>query len=67
MEKTNRVQELRWEKNYSIGQLVRFTGLSRGTISKIENDNYDPTRSQMIRLARAFKKPVGEVFDLEHL
>lgn len=65
MRKTNNVRDLRWQKDFSLSQLARIAGMSRSTVSRIENFEVDPTRSQMIKLSKALKKPIGEVFDLE--
>lgn len=64
---TNKVLEIRGDKRWSAEQLARIARLSRSTISRIENDQVDPTRTQMIKIARAFKMPVYEVFDLENI
>lgn len=66
MEKSNRLQEIRWSQGYSIRQFAEISGLSRPTISRIENGIVDPTRSQMIRIAQALNMPVSEIFDLKN-
>lgn len=64
--KTNHITELRGEKNITIGQLVLRTGISKSTLTRIENFQTDPKQSQMIKIARALKTPVCEVFELDY-
>lgn len=65
MEK-NYISRIRGEKGITIGQLVLRTGLSKSTLTRIENFETDPKQSQMIKIARALKTPVCEVFELDY-
>ena len=65
MEK-NYIARIRGEKGITIGQLVLRTGLSKSTLTRIENFETDPKQSQMIKIARALKTPVCEVFELDY-
>ena len=64
--KTNYITEIRGRKNITIGQLVLRTGLSKSTLTRIENFETDPKQSQMIKIARALKTPVCEIFELDY-
>lgn len=65
MEK-NYIARIRGEKGITIGQLVLRTGISKSTLTRIENFETDPKQSQMIKIARALKAPVCEVFELDY-
>ena len=65
MEK-NYISRIRGEKGITIGQLVLRTGLSKSTLTRIENFETDPKQSQMIKIARALKTPVCKVFELDY-
>lgn len=64
--KTNYIAEIRGKQNVTIGQLVLRTGISKSTLTRIENSETDPKQSQMIKIARALKTPVCEVFELDY-
>lgn len=64
MEKSNRLQEIRWNQGYSVRKLAKMSGISKSTISRIENGAVDPTQSQMICIANVLGVPVSEIFSL---
>jgi len=64
MGKTNRLQEIMGEKNLSLRQLERMSGVNYGTISNIEKCETDPKQSVMIAIAKALKMEVVDVFNL---
>ena len=62
---TNKILEIRGKKGITTGQLEIWTGITRQTISRIENMEVDPKQSQMIRISKALKMDVTDVFDLD--
>ena len=59
------VQKIRWEKDYSIEQLARISGVSSAQISRIENGLTIPTIETLCKLARALGCNICELFDCE--
>lgn len=60
---SNRVQELRWAKNWSLRQLSALSGVEHSLIGKIENHQRpNPSVETAIRLARAFDISAEELF-----
>lgn len=62
---TNKILEIRGKKGITTGQLEIWTGITRQTISRIENMEVDPKQSQMIKISKALKMDVADVFDLD--
>ena len=61
----NRLQELRWEKDWSQEQLSRRSGVSRKTIEHIENGTtLSPSVYTAIKLAKALSVSVEDIFIL---
>lgn len=59
----NRLQEIRWEKGWSIEQLARESGVSKTTICTIENKkNVNPSVEVAFRLADALRVDVRDLF-----
>ncbi len=58
----NRIQELRAEKNLTQEDLATAVDVTRATILAIEKGNYNPSLELAFRLARFFKKEIGDVF-----
>ena len=59
----NRIQEMRWERNWSQEQLARIAKVSRFTINRIENEQPDVRTSTSIKIAKAFKTEVSDLFE----
>ena len=55
------LQKIRWEKDYSIGQLAKASGVSTAQISRIENGLSMPTIETLCRLAKALGCDVCEL------
>jgi len=55
----------RAEQRLSQDQLARMAGVTRQTISSIENGQYCPSALLAFVLARKLEKPVAELFYLE--
>jgi putative transcriptional regulator len=62
---TNRVRQLRTERELSQGELASAMSVSRQTINSIEQGRYTPSLPLAMRLARHFDSTVEEVFDDE--
>lgn len=60
----NRIQEMRWERNWSQEQLARISKLSRFTINRLENEQPDVRTSTSLKIAKAFKVPVTDLFEV---
>lgn len=61
----NRLRVARAERNLSQGELARFAGVSRQTISSIETGQYCPSTLLAFRLAQVLNVRVDELFWLE--
>lgn len=61
----NKLQELRWERNWSQNQLSRRSGVPQSVISTIENNmNENPGVFTALRLSRALSVTVEDIFML---
>ena len=59
----NTIRRLRFEAGEMTQKdLAQATGVTRQTIVAIENAKYSPTLELAFRIARAFDKPLEEVF-----
>ena len=59
----NRLKELRTERGISQEDLVKMTGISRTTLSKIENnEEVNVNTSTIAKLAEAFNVKPSEIF-----
>lgn len=61
----NRVKELRARYNINQAELGKLVDASRQTISLIERGDYSPSVLLALRIAKALKVNVEEVFYLE--
>jgi len=61
----NRLRVARAERNLSQEELAQLAGVTRQTISSIENLQYVPSTLLAFQLARALRKSVEELFYLE--
>lgn len=62
-----RVRQLRKDKGWTIDQLAAVSGLSRGFISQLENEQRRPGPETLITLAGAFKISLSDLFDDQSL
>ena len=58
----NRVWELRMSKGWSTRYLAKLSGLSRSSITRIENESISPTFDTMIKISKAFNMNIWDVF-----
>lgn len=61
----NRIKEIRFERELSLRELERCSGVNYTTISKVENGYESPTQITMIAIARGLDMAVNEVFNLD--
>ena len=60
----NKLRELRAAKEWSQADLADQLGVSRQTVNAIETEKYDPSLPLAFKVARLFKKPIEEIFEL---
>lgn len=61
----NRIEEIRNEKGIRQEELARMLGVSRQTISSLENGRYNPSILLAHRIASLFRTTIEEVFIFE--
>ena len=62
----SQIRKIRKDKGYSIMKVRELTGLSKSTISDIENDKSSPTSETMRKLADAFGCHISYFFDSKY-
>ena len=61
----NRIEELRNGKGVRQEELARAMGVSRQTISSLENGRYNPSITLAYKIAKFFDRTIEEVFIFE--
>ena len=61
----NRIEEIRRSNNIRQEDLARVLGVSRQTISSLENGRYDPSIHLAHKIARHFGMKIEDVFLFE--
>jgi putative transcriptional regulator len=61
---TNKITECRTARKISKADLARRIGRSRAYVTRVEQGVLKPGGEAMLRIARFFKKPVEEIFQL---
>ena len=61
----NRIEEIRNEKGVRQEDLARLMGVSRQTISSLENGRYNPSIMLAHKIAKYFGMAIEEVFIFE--
>jgi len=61
----NRLEEIRKDKGIRQGELAKAMGVSRQTISSLENGRYSPSIQLAFKLAHYFDKTIEEIFIYE--
>ena len=61
----NKLRELRAAKEWSQAALADKLEVSRQTVNAIETEKYDPSLPLAFKVARLFKKPIEEIFELD--
>ena len=59
---TNRLRELRAEKQWSQADLAQRLQVSRQTVNAIETSKYDPSLPLAFKIAQVFELPIEEIF-----
>ena len=62
---SNRLRDLRTERDLTQVALAELVGVSRKTINTVENGVFIPSTLLALRLARALGCPVETIFSLE--
>lgn len=64
----NRIKKIRIKKGIKLIELAELSNLSNGYISHLENGTRDnPSYKTMIKIAKALKEDVSEIFNLNDL
>ena len=63
----NKIKTLRQQKNITIQELSEKTGLSKGLISQVENDQVSPPISTLLKIASALKTDLAHFFQEKDL
>jgi putative transcriptional regulator len=63
---SNRVYDLRSKVGITQEELAQSVGVTRQTIIAIEKGNYAPSMLLALKIAKFFKKPVEEIFQLKY-
>ena len=58
----NRIEEIRNEKGIRQDELAKLMGVSRQTISSLENGRYNPSIMLAYKISRYFGMTIEEVF-----
>ena len=61
----NRIEEIRKERGVRQEELAKFMGVSRQTISSLENGRYNPSITLAYKIAKYFDMMIEEVFVFE--
>lgn len=61
----NRIEEIRSQKGIKQDDLGKMLGVSRQTISSLENGRYNPSIMLAYKIARLFNMTIEEVFIFE--
>lgn len=61
----NRIEEIRKARGIRQEELAKMLGVSRQTVSSLENGRYNPSISLAFKVARCFGMTIEEVFIYE--
>ncbi len=61
----NRIEEIRSAKGIRQEELARLLGVSRQTVSSLENGRYNPSITLAFKIARLFEMTIEDVFVFE--
>ncbi len=61
----NRIEEIRNEKGIRQEEFAKLMGVSRQTISSLENGRYNPSIMLAYKIAKYFGKSIEDVFIFE--
>ena len=58
------VKKVRLEKNMTLEELARLSGISKGHLSKIERGEREPKISTLIQIALALKVDLNKLYEI---
>jgi len=58
------IKKVRLEKNMTLEELARLSGISRGHLSKMERQEREPRLSSLIQIALALKVDIKELYKI---
>lgn len=58
----NRIKEIRWEQRLTQEELAAKAGISRSSLSQIENEKVVPDGDTIVRLVSALNIPANKIF-----
>ncbi len=61
----NKIEEIRKERGILQEEFAKYMGVSRQTISSLENGRYNPSITLAYKIARYFDMAIEEVFVFE--
>ena len=61
---SNRVHEMRTQKNVTQEAMADALGITRQTVIAIEKGNYTPSVMLALKIAKFFKRPVEDIFSI---
>ena len=61
----NRIEEIRRAKDIRQEELAKMLGVSRQTISSLEDGRYNPSIFLAFKIARLFEMPIEDIFIYE--
>ena len=61
----NKIEEIRKERGIRQEELAKMLGVSRQTVSSLENGRYNPSILLAYKIARYFEMTIEEVFCFE--
>lgn len=61
----NKIEEIRTKKGIKQDELGKLLGVSRQTISSLENGRYNPSILLAFKIANLFEMPIEEIFIYE--
>ena len=61
----NKIEEIRKERGIRQEEFAKYMGVSRQTISSLENGRYNPSIQLAFKIARYFDMTIEEVFIYE--
>ncbi|MBW2565134.1 MAG: helix-turn-helix transcriptional regulator, partial [Deltaproteobacteria bacterium] len=59
----DKIHEIRKNKGLTLAQLGDATGLSKGLLSRIENNQVSPPIATLSKIARGLEVPIGIFFE----
>jgi transcriptional regulator with XRE-family HTH domain len=65
MQVLNNIQKLRWERNITLRELSKLSGVSHTEIDMIENGKRYPNQLILLKISKGLNLAVNEVFNLD--